>query len=357
MYNNRNPRTIIDRSTFKTQLESGVDKLVLTTKDFRVSDTKPLNIQPVMKLAGSETPEQESSFLFMKGNEPVFGAKAFLNTDHYSVNIGRLGMSITLNPSKILHPYELLTSETTLQQVCNMIESDLNANWLHLSVNGCSLSRVDVAKQAAMPRPVSAYAPAFDLLRIKGTRSHNVHHGAETFSVQSKSVEAAFYDKIKEINPAGLPSDFMRAEMRFRKRTAVSRYLGTRTLGELIKAGQEGWNHAYTEYLTRKVFVNTPEQQIFDFAGLVRLVDELSQIRSKGIVSSAVEVLGTRTVFEEIGIDRFLQAFSHVVDERTLRRQRERLYSNAGLSAILGKPVSSIQLIDELRDYFINHAA
>ena len=87
MYNNRNPRTIIDRSTFKTQLESGVDKLVLTTKDFRVSDTKPLNIQPVMKLAGSETPEQESGFLFMKGNEPVFGAKAFLNTDHYSVPI------------------------------------------------------------------------------------------------------------------------------------------------------------------------------------------------------------------------------------------------------------------------------
>jgi hypothetical protein len=357
MNNNRSQRTIIDRSLFKTQLEAGIDKLVLSTKDFEVKDTKPLNIQPLMKPAGKESPEQESGFLFMSAGQPVFGAKAFLNTDHYQVNIGQLGLSITLNPSKILHPYELLTNESQLAEVCSRIESELYHSGLGLSIAGCNVARLDIAKQASMPRPVSAYAPAFDMLRFKGTRSQNINHGAETFSVRSKSIEASFYDKIKEINPTGQPSDFMRAEMRFRKRTAVSRYVGARSLAEVIQIGQEGWNHAYTSYLGGRVFVNAPEQQAFDFVGLNRLIDELYLTRSKGIVSSAVEVLGTRAVFEEIGIDRFLAAFAHIVDERTLRRHRERLWGNAGLSNLVGKPVSSVQLIDELRNYFVHHAA
>lgn len=357
MNNNRSQQAIIARSMFKTQLEAGIDKLVLSTKDFEVKDTKPLNIQPLMKPAGKESPEQESGFLFMSAGQPVFGAKAFLNTEHYQVNIGHLGLSITLNPSKILHPYELLTNESQLAEVCSRIESELYHSGLGLSIAGCNVARLDIAKQASMPRPVSAYAPAFDMLRFKGTRSHNVNHGTETFSIRNKSVEASFYDKIKEVNPAGQPSEFMRAEMRFRKRVAVSRYVGARSLAEVIQIGQEGWNHAYTSYMGGRVFVNAPEQQAFDFVGLNEVINQLSQIYSKGVISSVVRVLGTRVVFDEIGVDRFLSAFTHLVDESTLRRQRARLWQEAAYSGRLGKPVSCVQLIDELRNYFVHHAA
>jgi hypothetical protein len=150
-----------------------------------------------MKFAGQDTVNEANNFLFKCNSEPVYGSKAFLNTDDFQVNINGFGLGVTFNPSKYLHPFELLTNSDLLTAVCQDVENKLAEACIRLSLNACKVSRVDIAKQSEMPRQVSYYAPAFDQMKFKGVRSNNVNHGAETFSTRNKTVEACFYDKRK----------------------------------------------------------------------------------------------------------------------------------------------------------------
>jgi hypothetical protein len=350
--NNRSQRSIIVRSPNP----AGIDKLVLTTREYRVTDTKPLNIQPSMKFAGQSVEDSGSNVLFTCQGEPIFGAKAFLNTDQFAVNFSQYGMSVTFNPSKLKHEYNLLTDADELEQVSMYLEGQLKEHCIHASLMSAGVSRLDIAKQATMPRQVSYYAPAFDQMRFKGVRSNNVNHGAETFSVRNKTVEACFYDKQKELNPAGMPSDFMRAELRLRNSNGVKRYAGSTCLGEVIQMKQEGWNYVYSNYLDKKLFSEASEQLSFDYAGLDAMVKHLATMQDKGLVSTALGVIGVKQVFDTIGIDRFLNSFIPYVDARTIRRHKIRLQEMAELSSMIGTPVNTLELIHELKTEFLNVA-
>jgi hypothetical protein len=341
----------------QTYNPAGIDKLCLTTREYYVSDKKPLNIQPLMKFAGQDETNVQDGLLFEVNSEPVFGSKAFVNTEQFSANINSHGLSVTFNPSKVLHEYNLLTDSQALDTVCISIEDQLAQNGIHLNLKEAGVSRLDIAKQSNMPRLVSYYAPAFDQMRFKGVRSNNVNHGAETFSIRNKTVEACFYDKQKELNPAGMPSDFMRAELRLRNTNGVRRYTGTKNLGQIIQMGQEGWNYVYTDYLTKKVFSDYSEQLTFDYAGLDALVSHLVSVQPKGQITAACEVIGIKQIFDQIGIDRFLSAFTPYMDGSTIRRHRKRLMARAALSSMIGNPISTIDLIDEIKQIFIHGLA
>jgi hypothetical protein len=334
---------------------AGIDKLFLTSRQFSITDVKPLNISPVTKFAGQDQANEDDYFLFQSQGKPIYGSKAYLNTDNFQVNINKTGLQIVLNPSKYLHDYELITDHKALDEVCNHVEKELAENCIRLSLKDSDVARVDIAKQAHMPRSVSHYAPAFDQMSFKGVRSNNVNHGAETFSIRNQSVELQFYDKLKELNPSSMPSNFMRAELRLRKKTAVKRYAGASYLGQIIQMNQEGWNYAYDQYLTKKVFTSQYDQLSFDFAGLDALVDHLitANPNGRGHIATAVEVIGVKTVFEDIGIDRFLAAFSPYVDASTIRRSRQRLFERARLTKLIGEPISTFELINELKNQFI----
>jgi hypothetical protein len=352
--NNTSLRAIIARSG----VHAGIDKLVLTTHEYRVSDTKPLNILPLAKFAGQEA-ASEGSLLFKCQGEPVHGAKAFVNTENYQANISQYGLSVIFNPSKILHPYELLSEPETLRAVCMDIEKQLQANAIHTSLENMKVSRLDIAKQAQMPRKVSHYKPAFEAMQLKGAPNGKVTHGTETFRNGNRTLQTCFYDKFKELNPKGLPSDFMRAEVRMLNTSGVKRHAGINTLGQVIQAGREGWNFAYTRYLNAKLFTEQPQQLGFDFAGLDTLISALynHNPNGKGHIGVALETIGVNIVFEQIGPDRFLQAFAPYCDSSTLRRARARLFERAYFAKYLDKPISTLELINELKTTFAHEAA
>lgn len=354
MNNNTSLRAMIARSG----VHAGIDKLVLTTHEYRVSDTKPLNILPVAKFAGQDT-ASEGNFLFNCKGEPIHGAKAFVNTETYQANISEYGLSVRFNPSKILHPFELLADAETLRSVCMQVEKSLQDNAIHTSLQGMKVSRLDIAKQANMPRLVSHYAPAFEAMHLKGAPNGKVRHGTETFRNGNRTLQACFYDKQKELNPKGQPSDFMRAEVRILNTSGVKRHAGINTLGQVIQAGQEGWNFAYKRYLNDKLFTDQPQQLGFDFAGLDTLISALYQHNptGRGHIGVALETLGVNVVFDQIGVDRFLQAFAPYCDSSTLRRARARLFERAYFSKYLDKPVGTLELIQELKTMFANEAA
>jgi hypothetical protein len=342
-----------------SHLPAGIDKIVLTTREYRVTDTKPLNIQPVMKFAGQLHSSDAENLLFHSQGEPVFGSKAFVNTDRFQANINCRGLNITFNPSKLLHEYELLTEHDKLQEVCRSLEKELSEHCIMLNPFESKISRLDIAKQELMPRLVSHYAPAFDQMTFKGVRSTNVNHGAETFSVRNKTVEVSFYDKQKEMNPSGMPSNFLRAELRLRKSDGVSRYAGLSSLGQLIEMKQEGWEYVYSQYMSKKIFTQNIEQLSFDYAGLDTLVRYLveNNPQKRGHIASAIQTIGVNQIFDNIGVDRFLSAFTPYLDGSTIRRARAKLKELAHLSQLIGTPVNTLDLIKELQETFINDKA
>jgi hypothetical protein len=342
---------------------AGIDKLTLTTKEFRVSDDLMLNVKPFTKLAGQSEAERDAGPLYQIGSKKVYGEGAYANNDLFSMSINRNGLNLLWNPSKILHPYELLTDAGELNRIMCSLETELSNLGVHASLASMNVSRIDIAKQSYMPRLVSSYAAAFEQMKLKGTRASNVKYGLETFGMQNKSVHACFYDKHKEQNPKGMPSNFMRSEMRLMKTKAVKSYAGLRRMHEVIQAGPEGWQFMYNRWMQAKVYASQPEQLSFDFAGLQALAAllashdaDISEPKKKGGIQRAAYVLGIKTIFDEIGIDRFLTAFEPYYTRSTIHRAKHDLMKHARLSSLVGKPINTLTLIDELKAAFLQAA-
>jgi hypothetical protein len=200
-------------------------------------------------------------------------------------------------------------------------------------------------------------------MKLKGSRSAKVMHNLETFGMFNNSVQACFYDKHKEQNPKGMPSNFMRSEMRLMKRPAVKNYAGLQRMHEVIKAGGEGWQFIYERWMQAKVYASQPEQLTFDFAGLQALAallashdSEIAEPKKKGGILKAATVIGTKTIFDEIGIDRFIDAFEPYYNRSTLHRAKQQLMKHARLSVMIGKPINTLTLIDELKAAFLQAA-
>lgn len=333
-------------------LRAGIDKLVLHTFDYEVTDTTPLVIDGTRKQAGQSIDELTDTPLFSCNGTKVYGTKAHRNTDTYGLDINPHGCRVILNPSKVLHPNtaRLCTEPDELMEVLRHVERALS-DVVRLNIHTATLVRADLAKQWHMPRPVFAYAPAFDAMRLKGTRSRNVNHGAETFGIRNNTTEAAFYDKLREMKPDAAPSEFMRAELRLRKASAVARYLHAATPDKLIHAGNGAWNEAFNTFMEGKVFASVSGNQMaFDFAELSAGIDAIRAMEPRNFVSRLIEVMGTRAIFDEIGMHRFIDVLRiKGIPDRTIRYAREKLMRNAPLSAAIGRPVALHALIDELR--------
>ncbi len=342
---------------------AGIDKLMLTTQEFSVSDDLMLNVKPFVKLAGQYEVERDAKPLFKIGRREVYGEGAFINDEHFNVSINRHGLQFICNPSKILHPYELLTDANQLSQIMQGLENELSNLGVHASLASMNVARIDIAKQAYMPRLVSHYAAAFEHMKLKGSRSAKVMHNTETFGMFNNSVQACFYDKMKEQNPKSMPSNFMRSEMRLMKRPAVMNYAGLQRMHEVIKAGPECWEFIYNRWMQAKVYSGHYYQLSFDFAGLNALAAllasqdaEISEPKKKGGIQKAALVLGSKTIFDQIGIDRFLAAFEPYYNRSTIHRAKHQLMKHARLSEIVGRPINALTLVDELKAAFLQAA-
>jgi hypothetical protein len=112
-----------------------------------------------------------------------------------------------------------------------------------------------------------------------------------------------------------------------------------------------------------KVYASQPEQLSFDFAGLQALAAllashdaDISEPKKKGGIQRAAYVLGIKTIFDEIGIDRFLTAFEPYYTRSTIHRAKHDLMKHARLSSLVGKPINTLTLIDELKAAFLQAA-
>ena len=349
-YNNRDFRTTIVRPE-----HFGIDKLVLTTKDFRVTDATHLNITGLTKKAGkSELPDSEMKAIFQVGTNPIYGSKAYINTEQFNLNINPTGLQIICNPSKMVHPYHLVQDENAIEKQVLSIEKECRKIGVSFDSMNMALSRVDIAKQNDLPRMFAHYDAALVSLRMKGAPKSKAVYNYQSYSMGNKQNEVIFYDKFKELKNQN--SAFCRAEYKLKTTSSVRKHLTAYCFKDLLANTLESWLSAYDSFFEKMIFRNDNQTKLtFDVTGLSNLIQTMvsNNPKGKGLINKVNSIIGAKSIYDEIGLDAYLHLFEPYLDERTIRRQRNQLIQLAHQSKIIGRPINVQVLIDELKNTFL----
>jgi len=286
-------------------MDIGVDKILLTTDHFKVSDRCSFRIKQGDIVDG----EIVESLLFYDNKGDVKGTKAIYNSLLANVTIDPRGLKLEYNPSKLLHPYHLNNDNQSLKEITNAIRADLKDKGILLGMDAeLSVSRLDLARNEQMSRPIGFYAPLFSSL--KGKRQSNKEY-PNSYYFYNKSQEANFYDKEKALdyeykgrNVPEIEKQTMRGELRAKKRDSVGRIYRFNDFATLLKSSPEYRIERYKGHLKSQLFsTNNPLQTTMfpDYQRNIEYLKALKEKLSRGAVQQYIQSKGIDTLLSEVG--------------------------------------------------------
>ena len=192
-------------------MQLGIDKVSCITQEFRIDDMAtfdhtPTNepkvkngveIQPkiLTTINGQSIKSHTKALKIMgQGTEQVVGVSILPAKVDNAVN-GNL--CITFNPSKIAYGgYELLQSPDILGDVFSHISQMLTEAGIHTNLENAKVQRVDLTKQAEMPRMARDYMPIYDQLQVRyGRAIVRTKVNSDYYRLQNKQWQLCAYDK------------------------------------------------------------------------------------------------------------------------------------------------------------------
>lgn len=337
---------------------AGIDKLILTTKDFEVRDTTQLCIVPNMKKQGDE--QAVNNPLFTCGGRVVYGSKAFHNSTNdeggtIQASINWTGLQIQFNPSKMLGKYsgELATVEEAVE-VTATVESYLNNNGIFVPLKDMAISRIDIAKDRLMQQKVFGYKDVFDLLRTKGYGNKvNYAHGVMLGNRQSKGV---FYDKDMELNPKSGSSNHMRGEARFLKTNSVAKKIGISSITDLRNADMGYIGAVYSNFINSDIYhlKNAGSQMSFDFVNEVQLLKHFKE-QGRNSFRNWIMVRGVEATLVAVGgMDNLKRIIEEVYSRQKIGGYLKEVEALLNMKATIDKDSSTLaHKYEEVRLKFV----
>ena len=339
-------------------MQIGIDKIALTSQEFRAVDLSKFSISSVKK------PGEDVPYLITdKHGTEYFGNKAFVQTDSTILDINQRGILVVFNPCKLLHPYKL---NSDLSAITDTIKQEVKDAGIDLDINSCSIARIDLTKQAEMNQPVHTYNDAFGYMRGKRLVSKSYPSG---YYFGNKSTESVFYDKRAEMVhkfKMNIPeSNFMRAEVKYKRTKNVIAELQVQTYQALLQTDTDQLNTSYNNYLNKRVFskIHEGEQLTLNFKNEVELLKAYLVKHPRGGITKYLFNLGIDTAIEMFGslegIRELLEASE--VPRTTVYRTIQQLNKEIQQKAILdkqrgintGKPLNTIAFrLKEVQDTF-----
>jgi hypothetical protein len=302
-------------------METGVDKLEFTTRDFRVHrvENSGLWIRPCMQELGKE--KQPDPFVLVdKFGGRESGEKAILNDPLFNLTINKHGMRLTFNPSKPYHPHHLVSDDKTLFERVETVVTKLDhQHGIIFDLNGSKLTRVDTAKDALLENPVSTYQPVFSSLRMPRSTRHNQF--SEGYQTGNNSRTCIFYNKgleRRDENPEIFSlygNKLMRSEQQFKKQ-GISTYLGLNVFEDLKNFGIQHLKDKFSHTMSKDIFKlqTLGDTAYIPFDVSVETVRFLREKYPKGWKQKAVALLGGGDFFSSPGsVDHFINIVKEVV--------------------------------------------
>lgn len=288
--------------------EIGLDKLTLTTQEFKVLNWGDKLWTPDSRDGEGKKqyePKREDMLLIDRDGDPCYHKKLFFNptpdmkvgASNVTVNIGRKGLSIVWNPSKFerdprthIHPvnaHHIFMDR--LKQTMDWVNGHL-VDFDHQEMN---IYRLDMCRNIRTEAPVSIYSKrlsgALDMSRC------NTLTYPTGLSSGNKSRRIILYDKVREIvshkdhkGDNAFKSEMvknwgdslMRAEIQMQNSDSVERYWKIHKLGELENIGIHTLQETYRNHMREKVFkVRKFETGSIPFTDGVNLVKDFQNKR------------------------------------------------------------------------------
>lgn len=335
-------------------MDAGIDKIVLTTRNFSIKDVSILGQN--RNIPQGKTEED----LPVLGIDTGFGHMEMIRANGayyndvnglYNLSVNKTGAQVIFNPSKVLHPYNLVTDIREVKKVGEAITNALRQHGILLNLETCNVSRLDLAKQEVMTRSIRTYSSAFNFMQGKRMTSTGYENG---YRFGNKQTEATFYDKGIESN---LPiENLMRCEPKFKTTQAVQKRSGIKSYGDILHSDSGHLTDIYNRYLNNVLFDrNVSYQTTLNFE---QEVDKLKYFRS---------IMGRNAVMNYLicnSIDSLTMQFGSIevlfeimakagFKRNQIYKQRKQIYTIMQ-SADSGRvsEISIPQLINELQQKF-----
>jgi hypothetical protein len=332
---------------------AGVDKVGLHTRDFRVN-----NLTGWSKKAGEKVGDAPPMFIRDAKGEAIPGAGFFLNAGQVNIDLSPKGLLVSFNPSKVRHPYHLLTDPSEVGRIGDDVQATLQRNGVLVNVNAMQAVRVDLAKQAQLTHPLNAYGQALGHLQGKRMTGHTYPDG---YAFRNTQREAVFYNKTRELyekSELAIPeSRLARMECKWKKGRPLAKDFQLSSFGDLRKAAPEYITTVYRDALHRDVFQTNPRavQTILSFDTEVSILRGYLDNGRGGAYRYLLDLHTGPHVAALGGWDAFGQLLREAgMKDRTVRHTLQQLRSQAQRAAMVNarrdaKAVNVHTLIEEIR--------
>lgn len=242
----------------------GVDKLVLTSRDYRIQDTRLLGyrppvIKPVSKSDGVIHPEDSVWMKDSFGRE--ISGSLFLNQSDVIIDVNKFqGLRLIINPSVICGKGKanyLATDEKDISRCRVYLEKLCEELTIETSLNDMKVSRLDYAKDRSdMNYPPEAYVPVMKLFDAKRMKDSKEYSG-ETFTIGSKRKQISFYNRGNKVAlDTGIDLGFnvSRLEARFMKTQEVKSRLKITRFNDVCESNRDKWSEDYYRLINDDLF-------------------------------------------------------------------------------------------------------
>ncbi len=238
----------------------GIDKIHLTTRDFEVKNchSGDFTIESGVKQGGMEAPWMLKD---LAGHD-VYAWKMYHNSPkglgHY--NFSPNGLLVTFNPSKIHHPYNLVSiQDEGYKEAISAVKKEMKDIGVDADFDKMKIVRGDIAGQDEMSRPVHQYNAAFNFCKMKRARNQRQYEGGYLFGNSQK--QSIFYDKGLELENQGVglmygEKHLMRGEIRLLKPKSFASLFKLDTLDQFNLLSPGEIENYYKTFLNRNLFIN-----------------------------------------------------------------------------------------------------
>jgi hypothetical protein len=334
----------------------GIDKVRLTTKGHLVKSLTGWKIK-----SGATVGEVPPAFVHDADGNPIHGPGFYLNTPTFISEISPMGLLVTFNPSKILHPYHLLTDPAEVGRIGDEVQATLQRHGVLVNVDDMQATRLDLAKQAQLRHPLSSYVPA--LAHLKGKRMTG-HQYPDGYAWRNSQRESMLYNKTFEVyreQRIVIPDRTGRMEAKWKEGRPLAKDFQFSAFGDLRKADPEQLTDVYRMALHRDVFRTDPKavQLVINYDTEGDIYRQLKGQHRRGAVWQYLSMGCTAATIEAHGgLDAFGQFLLSAGDNprtvrHTLQQLRARLQRDAFLTARRDREALNVHtLLDEIKTTF-----
>lgn len=247
----------------------GIDKLVLTSKEFIVPDIPKMKLQPNKELGVAPVEGVDEPIVQTGSGHKIYGSKLYKDSRLLktctNVAINKYGLQVTFNPNSHYHPYHSYSDVRKLEDSLHLIEMELKEMGIIAPVTRMRVSRIDANKDQEMEREYSAYKPIYNSMGASRMKATSYTTGV---LIKNKSSQQVFYDKGQDqLNKTGevIPeTNLIRSEIRLTKTISVKSQTGgyLSSVENILKY----YDHVSTVYYSqaKKVLDNLYQQKDYD---------------------------------------------------------------------------------------------